>query len=97
MDSETEVSLLTWRDELATWPQPITSDRNVVTLPESLGFVLRRGDDEAEFVAWTGGWADQGFLISGQVELSSPEFTSVQECVDAVANLLSNWHREHKE
>lgn len=43
------VEPFTWRDERASWPQPIMTDRGSVEIPESLGIRLRREpDDEAE-------------------------------------------------
>lgn len=88
---DTQVGPITWRDELAPWPQPITSDRSSVGYPESLGLSLRRGDDEAEFIAWTGGWADQAIFVAGHIVNSGPEFASVDERVDAVRAFIKDW------
>ena len=51
-----QVGPLTWRDEQASWPQPITTDRSSVAIPESLGVRVTSGDDEIEICVWTGGW-----------------------------------------
>lgn len=81
------VGNLTWRDAAATWPQPIVTDRSTVAEPESLGFTLRCGAQEAELVFWTGGWADLTALIGGKVVAEAPEFTDSATCV-AVADQL---------
>lgn len=38
-----------------------------VKVPESLGVRLTSGEDEAEIIVWTGGWADIGFLLDQAV------------------------------
>ncbi|WP_123813518.1 hypothetical protein [Myceligenerans xiligouense] len=78
------VGPLTWRDEHASWPQPITLDRSSVRVPESLGLTLRRGDDVFEAVVWTGGWADVGFLLDDEVYTFCPEFRGVDGAYEAV-------------
>lgn len=72
---------LTWRDEAATWPQPITPDRSSVHVPESLGLKVRKRtlDDEFEVVVWTGGWADVGYLLGGKVHTFCPQFRNVDD------------------
>lgn len=76
---------LACRDEQASWPQPIVSDRASVQVPESLGIRLWRDpDDEFEAVVWTGGWADVAFLIDGDVYNFGPEFRDVDGAYGAV-------------
>lgn len=80
------VGPLTWRDEAAAWPQPITSDRSGVLVPESLGFTLRKHatDDEFEAVVWTGGWADVNCLLGGEGYSFCPEFRDADGAYAAV-------------
>jgi len=86
------VEPFTWRDERAPWPQPIVTDRGSVEIPESLGIRLRREpDDEAEIVVWTGGWADIGLLIDGQVIDLCPEFTDLDGAYAAVARTVEDF------
>jgi hypothetical protein len=83
------VSEFTWRDEAASWPQPITPDRSSVVLPESLGMVFTRADDNyAELVLWTGGWADFRGILGGEIVLDVPDFKDTAECV-AVAEAIA--------
>jgi len=78
------VGPLTWRDEKAAWPQPITSDRSSVESPESLGLRIECGDDEIEVCVWTGGWADIDWLDHGEVNSLCPEFSDVSGAYAAV-------------
>jgi hypothetical protein len=43
----------------------------------------------AELVLWTGGWADLGCLIDGQVLSEAPQYRDTAECV-AVADCLAD-------
>ncbi|WP_157577721.1 hypothetical protein [Phycicoccus jejuensis] len=85
------VGPLTWRDEQAPWPQPIVHERCAVAVPESVGVVLRRGEDEAEFVVWTGGWADIGMLLDGEVWDLYAEFHDVSGAYAAVARNVEDF------
>ena len=86
------VGPLTWRDEMAPWPQPITSDRASIEVPESLGIKLRRDpDDEFEMVVWTGGWADVGYLLDGEVYNFCPEFHDVDGAYSAVVEEVEDF------
>lgn len=40
------VGALTWRDEIASWPQPILTDRDAVEVPESVGLVVTAGQGQ---------------------------------------------------
>jgi hypothetical protein len=86
-----KVGPFTWRDERASWPQPIVSDRASVRVPESLGVRLQSGDDEAEIVVWTGGWADIGFLKEGDVLDLYAEFHDVDGAYGAVAGCVEDF------
>lgn len=87
------VGPLTWRDEAATWPQPITPDRSTVRVPESLGFRLRKHalDDEFEMVVWTGGWADVVYLLDGEVYSCCPKFRDVDGAYGAVVKEVADF------
>lgn len=87
---------LNWRDEAATWPQPITPDRSCVRVPESLGFTLRKHalDDEFEMVIWTGGWADVGYVLNGKVDSFCPEFRDVDGAYRAVVKEVGGFLAE---
>lgn len=78
------VGQLTWRDEQAEWPQPITSDRSCVAVPESLGLRITSGADEIEVCVWTGGWADIDWVDDGEGQGLCPEFTDVDGAYAAV-------------
>jgi hypothetical protein len=80
---------VTWRDASAEWPQPIVSDRALVKDPESLGLILRAGDDDAELVLWRGGWADLGATIGGAVFLDVPQFSDLRSCLAIIDDLVS--------
>lgn len=87
------VSPLTWRDEVAMWPPPITSDRDSVYVPESLGIALRKHatSDEFEAVVWTGGWADVGYVLDGEVYNFCPEFRDVDGAYAAVTKEVEDF------
>ena len=86
-----EVGPFTWRDEQAPWPQPIVTDRAIVKVPESLGVRLTSGEDEAEIVVWTGGWADIGFLFDEDVTDLYAEFQDVDGAYAAVATNVEDF------
>ena len=79
-----QVGPLTWRDEQASWPQPITTDRASVAVPESLGVRVTSGDDEIEICVWTGGWADIDWVDAGEGQSLCPEFGDVDGAYAAV-------------
>lgn len=78
------VGQLTWRDEQAAWPQPITTDRASVHVPESLGVRVASGEDEIEVCVWTGGWADIDWVDAGEGQSLCPEFKDVDGAYAAV-------------
>ena len=79
------VSGLTWRDEKASWPQPIVTDRAAVQVPESLGLTVSNGPDDAlQVVVWTGGWADANALKGGTISTPHLTFTDADEALGAV-------------
>ncbi|MEV0700093.1 hypothetical protein AB0I53_19600 [Saccharopolyspora sp. NPDC050389] len=68
------------------------SDRAAVEVPESIGIRLRRDpDDEIEVVVWTGGWADVGYLLDGEVTDLCPEFQDVDGAYAAVVNNVEDF------
>lgn len=70
------VDAFTWRDENASWPQAILSDRAEVEVPESLGLRLSLpSDDEVAIVVWTGGRADVGGLLGSTIFSDCPHFS----------------------
>lgn len=85
-----DVSPFTWRDERASWPQPILNDRAKIEVPESLGFKLFLGGDECEVVVWTGGWADLFIWVGDQlVPIEFPEFRNTDEAYEVVLRNVS--------
>ncbi|MFF3323647.1 hypothetical protein [Streptomyces sp. NPDC002889] len=56
---------VTWRDEAASWPQQLETDRSRVTDPDSIG-VHVHGPQEAELIVvlYRGGWADIDYMAS---------------------------------
>lgn len=90
---EASVGPLTWRDEAAPWPQPITSDRSSVRVPESLGIAITKlaVDDEFKVVVWTAGWADVGYFVGGKVYDFCPEFHDVDGAYNAVVNEVADF------
>jgi hypothetical protein len=82
------VGEFTWRDAVATWPQPIVSDRALVTDPESLGMSISAHDAEARLVLWTGGWADLEVAVEGQFVAETPQFVDVESCLVIADSLV---------
>lgn len=86
------VGPLTWRDENASWPQPIVTDRTAVEVPESLGIRLSLDpDDEMEVVVWTGGWADVLMVMDGEAVDLCPEFKDVDAAYAAVVRNVEDF------
>lgn len=83
----------TWRDETATWPQPITPDRSAIRIPESLGLSLQKPDgiDSMSVTVWTGGWADVDFLLDDTLYVASPWFTDVDGAAAVVVDLVDDF------
>ncbi|NUU16936.1 hypothetical protein HP550_06690 [Cellulomonas humilata] len=92
-----DVGPLTWRDELASWPQPILTDRSSIEVPESVGLRVRRGQvDELEVCVWTGGWADVGYVRDDQVVDRSPHFQDVDGALAVVVENVEDFlARDH--
>jgi hypothetical protein len=86
-----QVGPFSWRDAEAAWPQPIETERSLVKVPESLGVRLTSGDDEAEIVVGTGGWADIGFLLGEEVTDLYAEFRDVDAAYAAVARNIEDF------
>ena len=84
------VGPLTWRDERASWPQPITPDRSAVEVPESFGLRIDYGDDEIEVCVWTGGWADVVWVADGEGDSLCPEFRDVDGAYAAVVRTVED-------
>ena len=53
-----DVGYLTWRDQGASWPPVITTDRSEVKSADSVGIGVRKGAQEGSVVLFDGGWAD---------------------------------------
>lgn len=85
------VGPLTWRDAHATWPQPIVDDRSVVQVPESLGVLLRREEDEAQFCVWAAGWADIDMVMDGEHAPLYAEFDTVGGAYAAVVRNVEDF------
>ncbi len=84
------VGPFTWRDERASWPQAITTDRDSVEIPESLGLRVEYGEDEIEICVWTGGWADVNWVADGEGGSLCPEFRDVDGAYAAVARTVED-------
>jgi hypothetical protein len=52
------VGALTWRDTAGPWPYPLGEDRSQVAEAESVGVMVRKGEQEGRLVIFRGGWAD---------------------------------------
>ena len=81
---------LTWRDERADWPQPITPNRASVEVPESLSLRVESGDDQLEVCVWTGGWADISWVDDGEGNSLCPEFKNVDGAYAAVVQTVED-------
>lgn len=90
--SGADVGPLTWRDELASWPQPILTDRSSIEVPESLGLRVRRGHvDELEVCVWTGGWADVDYVRDDQAVDRYPHFDDADGALAAVVESVEEF------
>lgn len=52
------VAPVTWRDQGEGWPPPFKTERAEVLDPDSIGVVLRKGEQQGEVVLFKGGWCD---------------------------------------
>jgi hypothetical protein len=86
-----EVGPLTWRDEIAEWPNPITQDRESVRIPESLGFRMDRSPDILLVVAWIGGWFDIEMLKGEEVVDSYAEFKTLDEAMGHIERVVEEF------
>ncbi|MEU2506532.1 hypothetical protein ABZ621_17735 [Streptomyces sp. NPDC007863] len=58
------VARATWRDAEAPWPQPLSTDRDRIRDPDSLGLVISGPADAVlSVVLFRGGWADVDFVV----------------------------------
>ncbi|MBC2875855.1 MULTISPECIES: hypothetical protein [Streptomyces] len=75
---------LTWRDETASWPRPLLTERASAHDPDSVGLVLTGPNDtELHVVLFRGGWADIDFRADADGgdfgSLPTPHLSSVAE------------------
>jgi hypothetical protein len=69
------VGPVTWRDETASWPRTLETDRARVLDPDSVGVQLAAADDAALMVTlFRGAWADIDFFSA------LTEWDAVSEC-----------------
>lgn len=77
------VGAVTWRDELARWPQRLETNRGRVQDPDSVGVrVLGDDDAEAQVVLFRGAWADVDFFserTGWELVAEAPEIRSATE------------------
>ncbi|MEU3226691.1 hypothetical protein ABZ695_26520 [Streptomyces sp. NPDC006976] len=79
------VGSVTWRDETASWPQPLQTDRSLVIEPDSIGVrITNAAGIEAHITLYRGGWADLDTLTGDNVVCDAPQVTSA----DAFGTLL---------
>ncbi|GGV40656.1 hypothetical protein GCM10010495_67680 [Kitasatospora herbaricolor] len=58
-----KVEQVTWRDETASWPQRLETDRTRVRDPDSVGVLISGpGDAQLSVVVFRGGWADVDYF-----------------------------------
>ena len=82
----------TWRDESASWPQPIVTDRATIDTPESVGFRLSRDPyNEVDVVVWTGGWADVSIAVNGGTVARCPEFADLDGAYSAIVRSVEEF------
>jgi hypothetical protein len=86
-----DVGPLTWRDETAEWPKPITQDRESVRIPESLGFRMDRSHDVLLVVAWIGGWFDIDMLKGEEIYHPYAEFTTLDEAMRHIERFVEEF------
>ncbi|RPK67158.1 hypothetical protein EES42_23050 [Streptomyces sp. ADI95-17] len=79
------VGSVTWRDETASWPQPLQTDRSLVIEPDSIGVrITNTVGIEAHITLYRGGWADLDTLTGDNVVCDAPQVASA----DAFGTLL---------
>jgi hypothetical protein len=86
-----DVGPLTWRDEIAEWPKPVTQDRDSVRIPESLGFRMDRSPDVLLVVAWIGGWFDIEMLKGDEIRDPYAEFKTVDEAMRHIERVVEEF------
>lgn len=83
------VGPVTWRDARASWPQPIVTDRNLVSEPESVGITVTAADGrKGHLVIWRGGWADVDVLADGRVTSRNPAIHHLADCVAEAKSMV---------
>ncbi|MER7692444.1 hypothetical protein [Streptomyces sp. NPDC097610] len=81
------VGPVSWRDEAASWPQRLETDRSRVGDPDSIGVrIAGLAETELCVVLFRGGWADVDFIVNmdDAGSLPAPDVASPQ----AFGNLL---------
>lgn len=87
-----KVGALTWRDESASWPQPIESERSDVEVPESVGLTMSTDSGDAlRIVVWIGGWADAGMVKKGEVLTPNLTFNDTDEATTVVVSAIEDF------
>ncbi|MEU2747350.1 hypothetical protein ABZ613_13825 [Streptomyces collinus] len=75
------VEAISWRDEAASWPQRLETDRSRVDDPGSIGVrITGLAETELCVVLFRGGWADVDFIVNidDAGALPAPDVTSPQ-------------------
>jgi hypothetical protein len=72
---------ITWRDASATWPQPLETDRALVTDPESVGVQIVSADESniVRVVCFRGGWADLDALADDAMTTENPHINCPED------------------
>ncbi|MDX6738133.1 hypothetical protein [Actinocorallia sp. A-T 12471] len=85
---------ITWRDAAATWPQPLETDRALVTDPDSVGVRVVGSDEwtEVQIVLYRGGWADLDALTDDEVTTECPQVPTPKKF--GVNLGLTEWGRQ---
>ncbi len=92
-----QVGPTTWRDADA-WPQRIQPERDKAIDPDSVGVVVKAGDQgEMQIVLFRGGWADLEVVAFDRPDepiLDAPEFSSPEAfgtALDQAVDTLLRW------
>lgn len=72
---------LTWREEAASWPRKLETDRAKVIDPDSIGVRIDGpGQSEVSVVLFRGGWADLSALsCEGILVMETPSVRSMHD------------------
>lgn len=72
---------ITWMDGLASWPQPLETDRTRVSDPYSIGVRIQGADGwtELHLVLYRGGWADLDALTEHELRTEAPSISNPKE------------------